>query len=268
MKTRFLMGVMLSLLLLSCSTSKENDLAYFNNLGASTQGELPEGLAYDIRIQPDDELIISVTSEVPEASAKYNVPTINYSRRSAIEVTSTPQQQTYVVDANGNIIFPVLGKLQVAGKTTAEVASMITNQVSSQVKDPYVRVQLATFAVNVMGEVKEPKRVNVTGKRFSLLDALASCGDLTEYAERDNVLVIRNENGKRTYHRLNLADSQVFSDPYFYLQQNDVVYVTPNAIRVDNSKYNQNNSYKLTVISTIVSAASVVASLVIALAVK
>jgi len=183
-------------------------------------------------------------------------------------VTSTPQQQTYVVDANGNIIFPVLGKLQVAGKTTAEVASMITNQVSSQVKDPYVRVQLATFAVNVMGEVKEPKRVNVTGKRFSLLDALASCGDLTEYAERDNVLVIRNENGKRTYHRLNLADSQVFSDPYFYLQQNDVVYVTPNAIRVDNSKYNQNNSYKLTVISTIVSAASVVASLVIALAVK
>ncbi|MBR6489514.1 MAG: polysaccharide export protein, partial [Muribaculaceae bacterium] len=105
-------------------------------------------------------------------------------------------------------------------------------------------------------------------ERFTLLDALSAAGDLTEFGERGNVLVIREENGKQVYHRLNLADTNIFSSPYYYLQQNDVVYVEPNQIRIDNSKYNQNNAYKLTVISTIVSATSVIASLIIAVAVK
>ena len=91
---------------------------------------------------------------------------------------------------------------------------------------------------------------------------------MTEFGERGNVLVIREEGGKQTYHRMNLADSNIFSSPYFYLQQNDVVYVEPNQIRIDNSKYNQNNAFKLSVISTIMGAVSIVASLVIALAVK
>ena len=119
-----------------------------------------------------------------------------------------------------------------------------------------------------MGEVKNPHRIYVNSERFTLLDALSAAGDLTEYGERGNVLVIREENGQQIYHRLDLADSNIFSSPYFYLQQNDVVYVEPNQIRIDNSKYNQNNAFKLSVISTIVSTASVVASLVIALAVK
>ena len=100
------------------------------------------------------------------------------------------------------------------------------------------------------------------------VDAVMIAGDLTEYGQRDGVVVIRNDGTQTTYHHLNLADTQLFNSPYFYLQQNDVVYVAPNRIRIDNSKYNQNNAYKLSVISTIVSAVSVVASLVIALAVK
>jgi polysaccharide export outer membrane protein len=107
----------------------------------------------------------------------------------------------------------------------------------------------------------------VTGQQcFTVLDALAACGDLTEYGKRDRVYVIRTEGNQRTYHRLDLTNSEVFSSPYFYMQQNDVVYVEPNQIRIDNSKYNQNNAFKLSVISTIVSSVSVVASLVIALA--
>ena len=167
-----------------------------------------------------------------------------------------------------HIIMPVIGKLNVAGKTTREIEQMIVSRVSPTVKDPFVRVELTGFFVNVMGEVKNPHRVYVNSERFTLLDALSAAGDLTEFGERGKVLVIREENGQQVYHRLDLADSNVFSSPYFYLRQNDVVYVEPNQIRIDNSKYNQNNAYKLTVISTIVSAASVIASLIIAVAVK
>ena len=163
---------------------------------------------------------------------------------------------------------PVIGKLNVAGKTTKEVEQMVTSRVSQTVKDPFVRVQLVGFYVNVIGEVKTPIRVKVETERFTLLDAISAAGDLTEYGRRSSVMVIREEDGKQTYHRMDLADSNIFSSPYFYLRQNDVVYVEPNQIRIDNSKYNQNNAYKLTVISTIVSAASVIASLIIAVAVK
>ena len=137
--------------------------------------------------------------------------------------------------------------------------------IAQDVKDPYVRVELINFSVDVMGEVRTPQRVIAERQNFTVLDALAACNDLTEYGKRDRVFVIRNENGERTYHRLDLTSSEVFSSPYFYLKQNDVVYVEPNQIRIDNSKYNQNNAFKLSVISTIVSGVSVIASLIIAL---
>lgn len=254
--------------LTGCKTSTENTLSYFRNLGDSPSGVMPQGSGYDIKIAPDDELSIVVSSRVPEATAMFNQPLNNTARRGDYNTQPTPRLQSYIVDKQGDIVMPVLGRLNVAGKSTAEIEQMITNRVSATVKDPFVRVELVGFYVNVMGEVKNPHRIYVNSQRFTLLDALSAAGDLTEYGQRGTVMVIRNEDGKQTYHRLDLADTNVFSSPYFYLQQNDVVYVEPNQIRIDNSKYNQNNAYKLTVISTIVSAASVIASLVIALTVK
>ena len=116
--------------------------------------------------------------------------------------------------------------------------------------------------------MENPKRINVRTERFSVLDALAESGDLTEYGKRDNVIVIREQDGKVTYQRLDLRDANIVSSPYYYLQQNDVVYVEPNNIKASNSRYNTMNSYKLSAISTTVSAVSVIASLIIALAVK
>lgn len=256
------------LTLTGCKTATENTLSYFRNLGDSPSGVMPEGTGYEIKIAPEDELAIIVNSKVPEASAMFNQPQANYATRGEYSAQPTPRIQTYIVDKQGDIIMPVLGRLNVAGKTTREIEQMITSKVSATVKDPFVRVELMGFYVDVMGEVNNPHRIHVGSERFTLLDALSAAGDLTAYGERASVLVIREENGKHTYHRMNLADSNIFSSPYFYLQQNDVVYVEPNQIRIDNSKYNQNNAYKLTVISTIVSATSVVASLIIALAVK
>ena len=253
----------------SCGSTKEvPTLAYFQNLKDSV-GKLPDNVSnYKIKIQPDDELIITITSTLPEATAMYNLPLGNPSLKGNINATQSPRIQTHIVDRNGMIHLPVLGEIQAAGLSTKELEAVIKNRVSEHVKDPFVRVEMINFTVNVMGEVRAPQRIVVGKERFSVLDALAAAGDLTEYGKRDNVLVIRTENGKSTYHRLNLTDGSIYASPYFYLQQNDVVYVEPNDIKIDNSKYNQFSAFKLSQLSTIVSLASVVASLVIALSVK
>ncbi|MBR6247624.1 MAG: polysaccharide biosynthesis/export family protein [Muribaculaceae bacterium] len=255
--------------LLSCSTTTENNLSYFKSLPAtSQQGTLPTANYEATRIAPDDELAVTISSSVPQATAMFNAPLNNTAVQGENTVQGVPRLLTHIVDKQGCIELPVIGKLTVAGMTAGEAQAMIKQRVAEHVRDPYVSVQLMGYYVNVMGEVKQPQRLLVTRQRFTVLDALAACGDLTEYGERASVLVMREENGATTYHRMNLLDTQLFSSPYFYLRQNDVVYVEPNTIRIDNSKYNMNNAYKLSVISTVVSATSVVASLIIALAVK
>ena len=269
MKKNLFLAVLTVLMLASCSTTQDNtSLAYFQNL-KDANGSLPSlSSDYKIKIQPDDELIISITSAVPEATAMYNVPLGNPSTRGNVTTSQSPRIQTHIVDNDGQIQLPVIGTLKVSGLSTEEISRLIKAKVAENVKDPYVRVELASFAVNVMGEVKSPQRLTVNKEKFTVLDALAAAGDLTEYGKRDNVLVIRTENGQSTYHRINLTDGSIYSSPYFYLQQNDVIYVEPNAIKVDNSKYNQYSAFKLSTVSTIVSMTSVIASLVIALCVK
>ena len=248
MKSRLLIMLVAAATFLSCTSTKENSLAYFKDLETSPNGTLanPQGI-YPIRIQPDDELVIVVTSAVPEATAAYNLPMDNPATRGNLRQTTQPRTQTYIVDDQGYIMMPVLGRIYVNGKTLGEISKEITAMVAKDVHDPYVRVDIVNFSVDVMGEVKNPQRV------------------YSEYGKRDHVYVIRTEEGKRAYHRLDLTNSEVFNSPYFYLKQNDVVYVEPNQIRIDNSKYNQNNAFKLSVISTVVSSVSVIASLIIAL---
>lgn len=268
MKNKLILLLFVMAILTSCKTTNQQTLPYFQNIGEAADGVVPSGCDYGLKIVPDDELIITVNSLVPAATAHYNLTLDNPSLRGEMVFSSTPKLQTYLVDKQGYINFPVLGKLKVVGKSTDEIKAMLEEQIGKDVENPYVRVQLANFKVNVLGEVNRPGSFSVTTERFSVLDALANAGDLTEYGNRANVLVIREEGGVRQYHRINLNDAATLSSPYFYLQQNDVVYVEPNQIRQDNSKYNQNNAYKLSVISTIVSACSVVASLIIALSVK
>ena len=152
--------------------------------------------------------------------------------------------------------------------TTEQLADELTHRISRDVQDPIVRVELLNFKVIVAGEVAKPAAVKVSNSRMTILEAISEAGDLTPYGRRDNVLVIREENGKRTYARVDLSSKDLLNSPYYYLKQNDYIYVEPNDIREANSRYNQDNAYKLSVTSTIVSAASVIASLVIALTVK
>ena len=245
-------AIVLAATVTSCKAPQS--LAYFENADSlKTVGTT--ALDYAVKIRPADELIITVNSIVPEATAAYNL-------------SSTPQNQTYVVDTDGEITMPVIGKIHAAGMTTKGLGDYLTEKISKEVDSPVVRVQLANFRVNVLGEVKRPGAIEAKSERFTIFDALAAAEDMTEYGERTNVMVIREENGQRAYHRVNLKDARIVDSPYYYLQQNDVVYVEPNQIKAGNAKYSQNNAFKVAVVSTIVSGVSVIASLVIALAVK
>ena len=258
--------IALSLLLASCSSSK-TVLPYFTALQEEKAGELPV-LEYMPTIQPDDELFISVSSTNPAATADFNLPMTNAAKSDIITQSSSPRVQTYRVDSKGDIVFPVLGTLHVAGMTVEGLRNFLTGRISATVKDPLVTVTLESFKVIVAGEVQAPTSVSVKGQRLTILEALAQAGDLTPYGERSNILIIREKDGKREYGRINLNSSEALTSPYYYLQPKDYVYVTPNKVRQSNAKYNQDNAFKLSVISTIVSATSVVASLIIALAVK
>ena len=220
----------------SCSTPR-TPLTYFTDIDSvGLNATMAQG-EYLTRIVPDDELLITVTSQNPEATAAYNLPLSNPAVNSQLTKASTPQQMTYLVDSKGDIIMPVIGTLHVGGLTTEQVQQLVTEKVSEDVDNPTVVVKMVNFHVNVAGEVRTPGVVNVTRERFSVLDALSSAGDLTEYGERSNVLLVREENGKRTAHRLDLNSSDILTSPYFYVRQNDYRYAktTANTIRTMHS---------------------------------
>lgn len=260
----------------SCRSNK--DLVYFTDL--TSESGVISSTKGKIRLEPYDELFISVGSEISTATEQFNMPLVSPISNATVSggaikaekgapATGEQRLQTYVVDTSGDIDFPVLGKLHVAGMTTEELKEDLVKRIGETVTDPRVKVVLLNFKVNVMGEVRSPQTVNVSREKFSVLDALAACGDMSDYGIRTTVLVIREDaDGEMHYQRLNLGDSKVFESPYFYLKQNDIVYVEPNSVKLANSKYNSNNSFKLSVVSTIVGVASVIASLVIALTVK
>ena len=259
---KYFYALTLCAILCLCSCTSKRSLAYFQDITESTT--IPTG-DYKVTIQPADELLITVTSSNQRASSLYNMPLINPVTSEDLMTNSTSRQQTYIGDSKGDINFPILGNIHVAGMTLETLKDYLTSKISQDVDDPLVNVQIVNFFVNVVGEVKEPGRYPVKGTRFSVLDAITSAGDLTPYGKREKVMLVREENGQRNTIRLNLNKAETLSSPYFYVKQNDYIYVEPSDVRKYNADYNTNNAFKLSVISTIVSSCSVIASLVIAL---
>ena len=165
----------------------------------------------------------------------------------------------YLVDTNGDIDFPILGKLHVAGLTRLQLTDMIKQRLIDEdlIKDPIVTVQFLNYKVSVMGEVNRPGSFNISGDRITLLEALSMAGDLTIYGRRDRVAVIREKDGKRTILMHDLRSSDIFNSPCYYLQQNDIVYVEPNKAKAGQSEINQNKS-----VGVWLSAASILVSIV------
>lgn len=254
-------------------------LPYFTDL-PKDESPVPVG-DYTLKIVPSDELLINVSAADPAAVEDYSIP-YQHPRVRDFNAPATMTQesltlqrrkqnltyQTYIVDKAGFINFPVLGKIHVEGMTLSGLEEYITEKVSETVVDPIVTVELVNFHVNVTGEVRNPGLQLVNQERYSVLDAITAAGDLNVFGIRNNVLLIREVDGRREFHRLNLNSKDIFESPYFYLKQNDVIYVEPNDIREANARTDQERQFKLSMVSVVVSAASVIASLAIALLMK
>lgn len=269
MKKTILLIPILAIILTSCRSEK--NMLYFPDLakeGNITQ-VIPDSLkGYESRIFPDDMLAITVTALDPNAVAIFNLPTQNFLLPGETSMSATPTLQTYLVDADGYIDYPVLGRVKVGGLTRKEATEFLKENIGKYVDNPIVNLQCTNYKFSVLGEVTKPGTYKFNSERLTILDALGYANDMTIHGNHTNVLLIREENGIRTFNRIDLSQPDVFTSPYYYIQRNDVIYVEPNKARQGFSNYSQDQQYLVSVVSAITSAASVIVSLCIALFVK
>ena len=221
---------------------------------------------YDARIMPKDLLTIMVNTTDPQASAPFNLTTqtsLNANLSSNLYTTSQPVLQQYLVDNAGNINFPVLGSLHLGGLTKNQAEALITERLGAYLKEtPVVTVRMVNYKISVMGEVTKPGTFTVNNEKINVLEALAMAGDLTIYGVRDNVKLIReDEQGRRNIHTLNLNDANLILSPYYYMQQNDILYVTPNKAKAKNSDIGNSTTLWVSATSIMVSIASLIVNI-------
>lgn len=254
----FILG---ALLLASCATNKR--AAYIQQV----QTDIPTAIEqdYQIRIKPLDRLTVTINSKDPELAAPFNAASSYNSLNglSSYSSSSNGNLQILTVDKEGKIQLPIIGEIDCDGLTRNELAKKIENTIreNGMVHDPIVIIQFADVKFSVLGEVARPGQFSITKDRISLFDALAMAGDLTIYGQRENVALIREENGMRTVHYFDLKNPDILTSPYFYLQQDDVVYVTPNKYKAQAGEINQNRSFYITLVSVAVSVATLLVTI-------
>ena len=214
---------------------------------------------YDAKIMPKDLLTVTVNTTDPEAAAPFNM-TVQTAQNLATSRTSysQPVLQQYLVSNDGTIDFPVLGRLQVGGMTKSEAEDLIREKLKPYLKEvPIVTVRMANYKISVLGEVARPGTFTVSNEKVNVLEALAMAGDLTIWGMRDNVKLVREDaKGTRSIVELDLTKSDLIASPYYYLQQNDILYVTPNKTKAKNSDIGQSTSLWFSATSILVSVAS------------
>ena len=254
----FILG---ALLLASCATNKR--AAYIQQ----GQTDIPTAIEqdYQIRIKPLDRLTVTINSKDPELAAPFNAASSYNSLNglSSYSSSSNGNLQILTVDKEGKIQLPIIGEIDCDGLTRNELAKKIENTIreNGMVHDPIVIIQFADVKFSVLGEVARPGQFSITKDRISLFDALAMAGDLTIYGQRENVALIREENGMRTVHYFDLKNPDILTSPYFYLQQDDVVYVTPNKYKAQAGEINQNRSFYISLVSVAVSVATLLVTI-------
>ena len=248
MKNHYLVISIISIIFITSCASRKN-LVYFQDepLEAGLIISEPEQLVY----KPDDILTINVSALDPDTVRPFNLPVVANNTNVGLNAQAQLQVQTYLVDYDGNIQFPVLGALKVEGLTRTELTSLLTEKISTYVNDPIVNVRLANFTITIIGEVSSPGTFTIQDERITLLEALGMANDLTIFGARKNVLIIREVEGKKKFANVDLTSIKTVNSPVYYLQQNDVIYVEPNRARIRSSNYNQNNNVLIAAIGTL-----------------
>ncbi|MEO5977188.1 MAG: polysaccharide biosynthesis/export family protein [Chryseolinea sp.] len=212
-------------LVLSLSACNKQNLVYFSDMPQTAEQNSPIKNYVAPKIQPDDILSISVSSLSAESNVLFN--NVLLPLQGNTNVIADKINQGYIVDKNGFINFPVIGKIALAGLSKEDAQDKMTDLIKAHVKNPIVNVRYINFKVTVIGEVMKPASFSVISEKINVLEALGLAGDMTPYGRRETVLVIREKGGVRTTSRLDLTQKEVLNSPFYYLQQNDIVYVEP-----------------------------------------
>ncbi len=236
---------------LSACVSKKN-INYFQNdkeaLYKNTNG-------FALRFKQDDLLTINVSSEDLEAVKPFNLPTVAYNAVTNT-VNGIPKQQSYLVDSQGRILFPVIGGIKIEGLTRVEAIELLSSKLKPFVKDAAVNIQILNFKINVLGDVKSPGMFLIQNERITVLDALALAGDLNISGER--IIEVKRETVKGVITgTIDLKSNKLYISPFYFLQQNDVVYVNPNNARIQSASYNQNTGLFISIGSVLISLISI-----------
>jgi polysaccharide export outer membrane protein len=237
-------SLFLVLFLFSCASRK--DVVYYQNIDSMSPAE--KSASYEIRIQPDDLLSITVSAEDAEVAMPFNLGSTSGSS------ASSGQQavQSYLVDSNGIIDFPILGQLKISGLTRSEVLQLLKDKIAVYVKKPIINLRVMNFKVSVQGEVNLPGTYAVPSDRITLIEVLSMAKDLTIYGKRDNILIIREIDGVKSYNRVDITKAEFIHSPFYYLAQNDVVYVEPNKSRINGAAVGPNTGVIISITSILI----------------
>ena len=263
MKLKYYLFAFFCGLMCACSTPK--DVVYFQGIDSLSTEQLANmSQKYITGITYDDLLSITVAAWYPASVTPFNPPAFSYSSEGEQPVTGSQSLYTYLVDRDGYINFPVLGKIYVAGLTRLQLAEKMEEMISKYVEKPLVNVQILNFKVTVMGEVSRPGPFSIKNDRMTILDALGMAGDLPITANRKNVLVIRENEGQKDIIRIDLTDPAAFASPGFYLKQNDVVYVEPIKNK-QRTRTSSDRQFTMSLLTTIMTTVSIVTSVIVAI---
>ncbi|MBE6210878.1 MAG: polysaccharide export protein [Rikenellaceae bacterium] len=251
-----------------CSCNVQKKVVYLQDFEQNEIIKMAEN--YEVRIKPNDRLKIIVTSKNPELASPFNSG-VAYNALAHSEKAYTTSAngdmslQTRTVRPDGKLEMPIIGDIECSGKTRNELALAIAEKIreGKYISDPIVNVQFADMKITVMGEVTRPGQFDVVRDEITILDALAMAGDMTIYGERDAVAVIRKIDGKSVVNYLDLRKKETLASPFYHLQPNDVVYVKPNRYKSANAEINQNRSFWISIVSTLVSVATLVTTIVL-----
>ena len=256
--------ILIAVSLCSCATHRDN-ISYMQDIMQTPDSLWNKQYSYAPKLKANDEVSIVVSAVDQAAAAAFNKTPFAQQTSERREISTVPSIHTYRVNERGEIDFPVIGTIMVKGKTTLEVQDYLVERIKEYVMEPIVSVAMINVTTVVLGEVTKPGICEFKGNRATLLEALGQVGDLTIYGRRDNVMLIRENEGRREAHLIDLTSADFVNSPYYYLQQNDVIYVSPNSSKRDSSRYNNLKSYNISLVGTIVSCVSVLASLAIAI---
>jgi len=243
----------LGMLLFSCAS--RDKIAYYQDINTLSSSD---SFSYDPRLKADDLLLIFVSSPDPEIAAPFNLSTISLAGNASAGVANVENSggqiryQTYLIDNNGFIQFPIIGNIKLGGLTREAALQTLKTSLKKYIQEPIVNLRILNYKVTVQGEVARPGTFSILTERITLPEAISMAGDMTIYGKRENVLIIREIDGKKTYNFVDMTKSDFINSPFYYLSQNDLIVVEPNKTRMNASVVGPNISVIISSLSLLI----------------